>query len=84
MPSPEPEQPTEVQIRVDLASVLRDKAVHGAYALDKLHTLAARDPHDNPRASTQVADAIADLSKVRTDLIRAAYQLNLIRRPPST
>ena len=84
MPSPEPEQPTEVQIRVDLATVLLDKAVHVAYALDKLRTLAARDPHDNPRASTQVADAIADLTKVRTDLIRAADQLNQIRRPPST
>ena len=79
MTSPEPEQFPAVHIRVDLVTVLLDKAVHATYALDELQALAARDPHNDPHASAQVVDAIAAMTRVRFDLLRAADHLTRTR-----
>ena len=62
MTSPEPERFPAVLIRVDLVTVLLDKAVHATYALDELQALSARDPHNDPHASAQVVDAIAAMT----------------------
>jgi hypothetical protein len=82
--SPEPEQFAEVQVQVDLVTVLLDKAVHAGYALDELQALASRDPHNDPRASAQVAAAIANMTRARTALLHAADILTQMRRSPST
>ena len=71
----------EMQARQRLATLLLAKAVHVTFALDRLHELAAHNPHDDPTATAEVAEAIAAMIHARTQLIEAANRLTTQDHP---